>query len=278
LEKFKDSSKKDYWHIVTVLAMLIVVLIIQLSFNDGMFTAKLEMASTLISIVLAVIAIVITLTEGTKNARANDEILSSSEAIKNSTQELTGISNELKNIYNLTTEIQHIKSAVISMQETAVTKSDIEDMLNSAKTSLQLNQENEIVLDALKFDKVEVCKIVILNLKGEYGLISKLILGIAYINQEQQLNIHVAEIASSIAEMFKREEGKINNSNYFVGITIGMLGLLKALQVVTYINNEQEKKYYYTIDNDIIGLIKERLGTDTDLKEKLDILIKSIKK
>lgn len=81
-------TKRDYYYGLGIIGTSVSTLIIGLFGDSTTLATKLNFTATVTSIILAVIAIIITLLEGAKNGQANDRIINSSKTLKKVTKKL----------------------------------------------------------------------------------------------------------------------------------------------------------------------------------------------
>jgi hypothetical protein len=124
--------------------------------SDADLNNKLNFAATVTSILLAAIAIVISLIEGFKNAKANENILNSSEVItgvtdqlSKSTQVLKSLSENLNN-FDIAASLQSLQDKIENSNSEL---SSIKSMFANNSTSVQSATINTIFEDNKELTK-----------------------------------------------------------------------------------------------------------------------------
>lgn len=81
-------TKRDYYYGLGLIGICVSALVVGLFGDSATLATKLNFTATVVSIILAVIAIIITLLEGAKNGQANDRIINSSKTLKKVTKKI----------------------------------------------------------------------------------------------------------------------------------------------------------------------------------------------
>lgn len=118
-----DNLKKDLVYLLIICGILIIILFSNFFYKDDMLVMKFEFAATITSIILAVLAIIMTITEGYKNAKSSQDILDSSQDILKSSNIIRNNVNELNDL-QIKNELIELKNIISSVEESLCTKMD----------------------------------------------------------------------------------------------------------------------------------------------------------
>lgn len=139
-EKCEKLMQKDYTYLLVIVTIIIVVLISLSLYTDQQAMNLFSFASTITSIILSVIAIIMTITSETKNASTKEKLEESAKQIQMTTELLE------KAVQNIDPEIlQKIEKETNTLQETMedaieIIKSILE---NSEKTTKAVEETNK---------------------------------------------------------------------------------------------------------------------------------------
>ena len=119
-----ELSKKDYIYLVIIMVILSVILTSLALYTDDEAMQLFSFASTITSIILSVIAIIMTITSESKNASTKEKLEKSAGKIENATKLLGEVANNfdpnlLKNIDDKTKELKKLMDDAIVKIESA---------------------------------------------------------------------------------------------------------------------------------------------------------------
>ncbi|MCH5212753.1 MAG: hypothetical protein J1G06_07045 [Oscillospiraceae bacterium] len=132
--KWKITTKDLKWFIVCLI--LIICFLVGLSvYNQNIASAVLSGASTSISIVLSIVAILYTMIEGANSSKVNQE----------SINKLANIDNQLNNLVNKTLEWRELDKKLKVIVDTA-----IETVDNSSSNGIVIDKDIKDQIEALR--------------------------------------------------------------------------------------------------------------------------------
>jgi hypothetical protein len=148
-------TKRDFWYIFSIFIIINVFLLVHWSTNPSVLGAKLELASTLISIILSVIAIIYTLVDSSNNKTSSSKIIESANTIEKVTTEVNASTKTLdeliKNLTDLAidTKLSNIYESMTSMSLAVdMVDTNIADIKKSISTYMP-NSDNNTTTNAV---------------------------------------------------------------------------------------------------------------------------------
>lgn len=212
MNKSEFPTKKDYYYSVAIACIILSALIIGLVGNSMTLATKLNFTATVISIILAVIAIIITLVEALKNGHVTQVIIASTNTLEKVTSDLMSSSNEIKN--SATTSSQMIED---------VNKKIVESSNNLSQISVYLDEEFQKIREMLEYQTHVLSTVEGKMLEGisEYGDttevsgLSRIILkNKEYISElMNSMNIVINDVLYYLVYFLEHSKDKISGSS-----------------------------------------------------------------
>lgn len=242
----KFPEKKDFWYCVAILTLIIILLTSVILFDYKDFSNKLELASTLTSIILSVIAIIFSLVESSNSKEINSTIFRSVNQIQCTTKDLSDVSNNIKNMSNsLNEKINHLNKNVIDLHNKV-------EGNTSNQNNPEVNKDSEITNDS--FNKDEVVRYIYNNLQEDFYRIHEIICLLYYIKKNN------LKLYPTFNVYFQNRQNEYPNLYGSIDRYNTVLGILSHMQVINWDPKSGEINIYsHLLLDDLYNKIDNRL-------------------
>ncbi|SHH56813.1 hypothetical protein [Clostridium intestinale] len=132
-----EKLKIHFNYLLAISLILIALIIIASSYWNEAFVGQVSFAGTISSIILSVIAIIITLIGESKSDNTKDKLLNVSDSLVKTAEIISNSSNELKEISSITSKIEklyeYMDKVIMNVEETNISIKNLAPTTISSK-------------------------------------------------------------------------------------------------------------------------------------------------
>lgn len=206
-------AKKDYTYWIIILGLFIIVILTDNSVNDSDFNEKIEFAATAVSIVLAVIAILLTLIEGYQNSNVQNKLDASSDYIRDLISELKDVTQKQEKV----TKSQEELATSIFLESERFSKNELVFKKSEETSSSEIYKKFKIILVISYMNSHPVTRTLLIAFRRAYSEDNLL-------NMYKLINLLLVEMEESQEVYF----------NFYIGEIVGMLRILNEHDIIRY--------------------------------------------
>lgn len=244
-QKFKLHTK----YIIGISVIITAIVIVAAGYNDGNFVEKVSFAGTIASIILSVIAIIMTIVGESKSENTKDKLINLSEDLEEIVCKIEKTTDNLESVvqsnYEVKSQLSSIGSVIqdkyLAKQEAALVESEINENREMHNCYIFMFEEAAKSLNHIIFK--DMC-ITLLYIGARALIGTKEVLYEEYISDNDKLNLNIAStnLAWTISFIFVKATWTDKQFMSYIFDYCKNKYNTEVASITSYIENSKEKE------------------------------------